>query len=227
MSTSPAEAVSPPKKIAITLDDVRSAIGNAHPAQMGAKTIRAQIGRGSLETIQKHLWSLREERAAADKPVDEAIPHPPAELVRQLWQMAWIAARQECLMRLETLSAQRDQAMVDNKTLTDDFDALVAVHDALVDANEQARVDVAAALASKTGEIEHLTAALAQAETLSLRSQAELDRVRADVAHTVAVATRDAELLERRHQADREHLLNQVSALKSALHSMKPERANE
>ena len=50
--------------------------------------------------------------------------------------------------------------------------------------------------------------------------KAENQRLATEAAHQRLLAERDAQLKDKSHQADREHLLNQLAELKSALHTL-------
>ena len=53
----------------VTIDDVRTALEGTDPNQTNASKVRALLGgRGSFETIQKHLGTLRQELATAAAP---------------------------------------------------------------------------------------------------------------------------------------------------------------
>jgi chromosome segregation ATPase len=79
---------------AVTLEDVRAAVGDTDPHNTNAGAVRRVIGRGSLSTIQKHLDALRRERMAAveasegDTAALEA-PEAPREIMRGLWGSAY------------------------------------------------------------------------------------------------------------------------------------------
>jgi predicted transcriptional regulator len=77
----------------VTLEDVREAIGEMDPRRINAGTIRQQIGRGSLSTIQKHLEAIRRQRtgeAGVDTAQGEIVaPDAPKGLLRGLWESAY------------------------------------------------------------------------------------------------------------------------------------------
>jgi uncharacterized membrane protein YqiK len=92
----------------VTLEDVREAIGEMDPRRINAGTIRQQIGRGSLSTIQKHLEAIRRQRtgeAGVDTAQGEIVaPDAPKGLLRGLWEAAYglaLATVQDRLIRLQ------------------------------------------------------------------------------------------------------------------------------
>lgn len=209
----------PDKPLGITLADVRNALGEVSPFSTGGSALREIIGRGSLATIQKHLKTLREECVAASKPVDEEIPTPDPDVVRTIWAMAWNAARQKVLLRLDQLSAQRDLALMQVKTLEGDTASLAMSLDSALDAVAQQRDETARQLADRGSEMTQLQAAN-DALTLQLEQlRSDLRRMSTESEHSRALSERDAQLKDRAHLADREHLLNQLAEIKSALHS--------
>lgn len=93
----------------ITIEDVRSAIGDINPNEINSGKIREIIGRGSNSTIQKHLMTIRNERSAANKqinPVDT--PKPPEDAFLTIWSIALAAAQTQVLSRINQLSIERD-----------------------------------------------------------------------------------------------------------------------
>lgn len=214
------------KKLAITIEDVRTALADSHPGEVSAAVLRERLGRGSFETLQRHLKTLREERISETKPTAVAVPPPEEGLVRALWSAAWLAARQESMTRIDALSMQRDDALAQLKTLEDDGMSMAKARDDAEQAADAQRIQFAA-------EVEKLNedATSGKAETLRLQSQlqealAGIQRLRDESGHSHEIAKRDAELKDRAHQSDREHLLNQLAELKSAIHSLQTPRLN-
>jgi DNA repair exonuclease SbcCD ATPase subunit len=215
-----------PKKPAITIEDVRTALADTHPSEVSAAVLRERLGRGSFETIQRHLRTLRDERISETKPAAVAVPPPEEGLVRALWSAAWLAARQESLTRIDALSMQRDDALAQLQALEDDGLGMAKARDEAEQAADDQRIRFAA-------EVEKLNvdATSAKAETLRLQSQlqeaiARIQKLKDESEHSHEIAERDAELKDRAHQRDREHLLNQLAELKSAIHSLQTPRLN-
>lgn len=209
----------------ITIEDVRSALADTHPGEVSAASLRDRLGRGSFETIQRHLKTLREERISESKPAAVAVPPPEEGLVRALWSAAWLAARQESLTRIDTLAMERDGAFAYVKTLEADSLSLATARDEAEQAAEVQRVEHAA-------ELERLTegAGAVRAQLLALQSELQeanalIQSLKSESEHSHEIAQRDAALKDRAHQMDREHLLNQLAELKSAIHSMQTPKA--
>jgi hypothetical protein len=96
----------------ITIDDVRGVIGDQNPNETNALAVRKLLGdRGSNSTIQKYLKILREEYRSAQAVTDSVglVPAMPQEF-DAIWRIAYTAASNTCLQRLEMLSQERDAA---------------------------------------------------------------------------------------------------------------------
>ena len=103
----------------VSIDEVRAVLAGIDPNQTNASKVRSLLGRGSFETIQKHLGTLRQELATAAMPpmnVDQA-PAMPAEAVAAVWQAAYSAAQVQTLRRVGTLAAERDAALLKLETM--------------------------------------------------------------------------------------------------------------
>jgi len=205
----------------LTLDDVRTALGDTDPRTTNAGALRARLGRGSTSTIQKHLEKLRSDLVPA-LPVDTETPSAPADAVAAIWSAAWSAAQAQTLGRLNLVTLERDTARERVALLESDLFAATSELDQTVDtlAGTQStaettlqaeRASAAAAQLTATEQIAGLRAELSVA-------LANYERLTVSSAHSEELARRDAELRERAHQQDREHLLNQIAELKSALH---------
>lgn len=69
-----------------------------------------------------------------------------------------------------------------------------------------------------------------RAQLLALQSELQeanalIQSLKSESEHSHEIAQRDAALKDRAHQMDREHLLNQLAELKSAIHSMQTPKA--
>jgi len=190
---------------AVTLDDVRGAIGDGDPGRTSASKVRTLLGRGSYETIQRHLTALRQEAAAAAAPEAEhqGPPPAPADTMRALWTAAYTAARAEVLARMERLAAERDAAAARADSLSRDVDALA------LEIDEQAAHEQAAQAAAQTAQ-----AAQAAAQAEAAQSRAEMERVQAQAAHAAELSDAGRVAL----RAEMAHLIEQVSELKAALY---------
>jgi len=113
---------------AVTLDDVRQAIGDTDPAKTSASKVRALLGRGSFETIQRHIVALRQEAIARADPeaAREGIPLAPTDVVNLIWTAAYTAARVEVLVRINRLASERDEAREWAASLGRDIETLTA-----------------------------------------------------------------------------------------------------
>jgi len=98
----------------VTLEDVASALGDTDPHHINSAAIRERIGRGSLSTIQKHLYALRQRRSAETEAADREdieAPEPPKAL-RGLWDAAYALALSAVHDRL--ILAQERAAELEN-----------------------------------------------------------------------------------------------------------------
>ena len=100
----------------VNFDDVRDALADNDPLNTSAHTLRAILGRGSLSTIQKHLFTLRAEKYPVVQsplraaPAAPAVPAAPAEVIATLWSVAWSNAQLMTHGALAEVTAQRDAA---------------------------------------------------------------------------------------------------------------------
>lgn len=182
----------------VTIDDVRTVLEGTDPNQTNAGKVRVLLGgRGSFETIQKHLGTLRAELAAASAPplaVDQ-VPAMPAEAALAMWVAAWTAAQLATMTRAEKLAAERDAALLKLESMGQDVSGLVTTVD-----EQSAQLDAAAAVISDTQSA--MAAAHVQAAADSAKAQAatahaadELARVTAAAAQSAAAAAVEIEQL--------------------------------
>lgn len=208
----------------ITLDDVRAIIGEKDPNQTNASKVRALLGdRGSFETIQKHLGTLRQERAAALNPPIEAgaVPALPMEVANQMWLAAWTAAHVANLTRSEKLAAERDAALMKLEAQAQDLEGLVTTVDDLTSQVDQAAVDAKETEIAHINEMQKSQAdqAAVQAELDELTK--ELERTKIAMEQVQADAVHAAELAESGRVMMREELArltDQVGELKAHLY---------
>jgi len=206
----------------ITIEDVRAALADGDPHQTNAARIRATLGRGSMETIQRHLTTLRQQAtaaAAATAGADE-VPSAP-DALGALWLAAWSAARAQVLGRLDKISAERDAAAGAAEALTADLAALAAELDTAAAAEqvarltaEQAQRDLVEALGLAESAAAAHAAALAAAQAETAAARAETDAVRRDAAQAAALADAGRAAIS----AEIARLTDQVAELKAALY---------
>lgn len=207
----------PPPAARLTLDDVRAALAGTDPNQTNANKVRAILGnRGSFETIQKHLGTLRAERgtaAAASADADQ-VPVIPAEAARAMWAAAWTAAQVQTLRRTEALAAERDAALLKLETMDSDITGLVATVDEQAAKLEGAAATATTVQAAHLLEVARLGAELSAANELIERNRVELDKVRADAAHAAELAESGRAMM----REEMARLTDQVGELKANLY---------
>lgn len=223
----------------VTLEDVIAVLGDTDPNRTNASALRALLGRGGNNTIQKHLDEIRSKRAAPI--VTLATVSPPAApgaLVDAVWSAAWTHAQAFTGARLDTLMQERDMLKAALDLRVADHDALLSetdeLRDALAKAEELRAQQIEAEgvkLDAVSVRVQELEAQLAreQAAAESLKQQLEqvaadvrrdLEAVRREAAHAAELAQRDAAIKDAAHQSDRAHLIDQVADLKSLLHRL-------
>jgi chromosome segregation ATPase len=197
----------------VTLEDVRHAIQGVDPNTTNGSKIRALLGgRGSLETIQKHLTSLRQELATATATTvaGDQVPAIPQEAAQAMWQAAYSAAQVLGLRRAEALAAERDAALLKLETTAGDVAALVATVDGQAE-------QLAAATAIEAAHLAELNRVKAE----QAAQAQELERTRQEMANVQAAAIHAAELAEAGRELLRQELArltDQVGELKAALY---------
>ena len=208
----------------VTIDDVRTVLEGADPNQTNASKVRALLGgRGSFETIQKHLGTLRAELAAAAAPpvAADAVPALPAETAQAMWVAAWAAAQVATLRRTELLASERDAALLKLETMSQDLAGFMATVDeqsAQIDQAAEALAGVQAArLADQEKAAADRAAAVADRAELAKeleRARQELAKVQAEAAHAAQIADAGRELMRQ----ELARLTDQVGELKAALY---------
>ena len=208
----------------VTIDDVRTVLEGADPNQTNASKVRALLGgRGSFETIQKHLGTLRAELAAAAAPpvAADAVPALPAETAQAMWQAAWVAAQVQTMKRAELLASERDAALLKLETMSQDLADQVQTMDAQAGELERAAAAVAAVQAAHLADLEKSKADLAVAAADRAQVVQELERARQELAKVQADAAHAAEIAEAGRELMRQELArltDQVGELKAALY---------
>jgi hypothetical protein len=209
----------------ITIDDVRAAIGDTDPNQTNANKLRATLGRGSFATIQRHLDTIRTERAPAPVVAPGAAPAAPPDAVASLWAVAYSAAQALTLGRLEAVSAERDALAALANTQAGDLAALLATvdeHGEKIVEVEKQYAELAADMNEQMEAEDEADKARAYEDTMAdsqrLQLLSELAKVQADAAHAHELAQRDASIAASAMQSTIDRLTDQVSELKSLLH---------
>lgn len=208
----------------VTIDDVRTILEGTDPNQTNASKVRALLGgRGSFETIQKHLGTLRAELAAAAMPpvAADAVPAVPAEAAQAMWVAAWTAAQVQTMARAEKLASERDAALLKLETLGQDLADQVQTLD-----EQAAKLDQAAEAVAKI-QADHL-ADLAKAEADKAAALSNLEGVGRELEHTRRElsnaryeAQHAAEIAESGRELMRQELArltDQMGELKAALY---------
>lgn len=202
---------------AITIDDVRTALGDTDPSNTNAGALRKLIGRGSLSTIQRHLDALRAEGVAHAFEVGGAAPDVPKDLISALWTHAWSAAQARTA---GALAAAQQQVQVLTQQLA------VAHEDAgaaQAEADEAEQTLAAVQEQLKTSEEAHaleLAAAHAHAAAQAVRQEQELEALRHQVQqHSAALALSDAQYkaAEAALRGEVDRLVSQLADLRVAL----------
>lgn len=212
----------------ITIDDVRAALSDTDPNSTNASRLRAIIGRGSLATIQRHLDTIRAEKAPQPLEAVGEAPAVPKDVMQSLWSAAWQAAQAQSSGALAAALARLDvteQALV---TARADADSAHAAADTAVSLLADEKEQTKKAVETLVQENEALSKALEEA-----RSKAEAEARAAHDALTTAKAEADLareraaaalELVEAKHQAAQEamrsemdRLVNQLADLRAAL----------
>ena len=208
----------------VTLDDVRAVLNGTDLHSTNASKVRTLLGgRGSFETIQKHLNTLRAELAAAAAPpvAADQVPVMPADAAQAMWVAAWTAAQVQTLRRTELLAAERDSALLKLETMSQDLADQVQTMDAQAGELERAAAAVAAVQAAHLADLEKSKADLAVAAADRAQVVQELERTRQELAQARADAAHAAELAESGRVMMREELArltDQVGELKAHLY---------
>jgi len=208
----------------VTIDDVRAVLADMDPNQTNASKVRSMLGnRGSFETIQKHLGTLRQELAAAAAPpvAADQVPALPADAAQAMWQAAYSAAQVQTLRRTELLAAERDAALLKLETMGADVAGLVATVDEQAAKLDQAAQAVAGVQAAHLADIEKAKADQVAAAADRAQVVQELERTRQELAKVLADAAHAAELAESGRVMMREELArltDQVGELKAHLY---------
>lgn len=208
----------------VTIDDVRTVLDGTDPNTTNASKVRVLLGnRGSFETIQKHLNTLRQELATAAAPpiAPDQIPALPTEAAQVMWAAAWTAAQVQTMARAEKLASERDAALLKLQTMGQDFAGMLATVDEQAGELDRAAEAVAKIQADHLAELERAQADKDAMATGAGEQAAELERVRQELAQEKAAAQHAAELAESGRELMRQELArltDQIGELKAALY---------
>lgn len=208
----------------ITIDDVRTALEGIDPNQTNASKVRALLGgRGSFETIQKHLGTLRQELATAAAPpvAADQVPALPAEAAQAMWIAAWSAAQVQTMRRTEALAAERDAALLKLEAMAQDVAGLVSTVDEQAGQLDQAAAATAAAVQAHLAELEKVRADQVAVSAELAQLAQELERARQELAQEKASAAHASQLAEQGREVMREELArltDQIGELKAHLY---------
>lgn len=203
----------------VTIDDVRTALGDVNPNTTNASKVRSLLGRGSFETIQKHLETLRAERAPTAPAQAGATPAAPAETLAAIWSAAWQSAQVQTLGRLEAVTVERDALTAALSTARADVVELAGEVDTLTDDVTIAQSDLEVAKTALKAVMDRGTADASSAADVLAAVRAELAKVQADAQHAQALSVRDAALAAAAMQVTINRLTDQVGELKSLVHA--------
>ena len=175
----------------ITIEDTIAALEALGLAakDTNAGAIREKIGRGSFQTIQKHLDQLRTQQSVQATP--DAPIEAPKDVLQHLWNAAIADARAHLALRVEKLTSERDEAVQQATQATLDR---AAAQEALDSLENQHRATVAEAAAAKAeaADLHH------QIEVLRVDHQRQIEimvatfsetAIREAIAHNMPTAT--------------------------------------
>lgn len=206
----------------ITLSDVRTALADTDPSRTNAGALRKVLGRGSYATIQKHLDTIRTERAPALPAAPGAIPAPPAEAVHAIWGAAWAQAQVMTLERMERLSAERDTALALVAAQAQDVAGLTAEIDAITAVAEAQAVMQAQALEEAQAAEKTATAQATMKELLLSKAREEVESLKLAAAQAKELAQRDAAIERQTLQNALERQIDKYTDLKGVVDHLKP-----
>ena len=208
----------------VTLDDVRAVLNGTDLHSTNASKVRTLLGgRGSFETIQKHLGTLRQELATAAAPPVSAdqVPPMPTEAAAAMWVAAYSAAQVQTLRRTELLASERDAALLKLETMGQDVAGLVATVDEQAGQLDQAAQALIGVQAARLADLEKAEADKATAAADRAQLAQELERTRQEQAQARADAQHAAQIAEAGRELMRQELArltDQVGELKAALY---------
>jgi hypothetical protein len=175
----------------ITIEDTIAALEALGLAakDTNAGAIREKIGRGSFQTIQKHLDQLRTQQSVQATP--DAPIEAPKDVLQHLWNAAIADARAHLALRVEKLTSERDEAVQQATQATLDRAAAQEALDSLENLHRVTVAEAAAAKAEAT-DLHH------QIEALRVDHQRQIEimvatfsetAIREAIAHNMPTAT--------------------------------------
>ena len=188
-----------PTNSRITLDDVRTAIAGTDPNTTNASKIRSLLGnRGSFETIQRHLDTLRAELV---KPIEGNIeaPKAPVEAIQAVWSAAWQAASLQTSNTLARALQEKEKLLAELTTYKNDAlaaNAQADLHNMTIESlrqqleTERKASEQSAANIKATQEKMDAELASAKSELEQVKATQKLQNAR----HEAAIATLRSEL---------------------------------
>jgi len=201
----------------LTFDDVAQALGNSDPSSTNASKLRAIIGRGSFGTIQKHLDTIREQRAEALHPVEVSkTPDAPPELL-SMWGAAVAVAVAQVRTRLDSVVQERDGLAQALASARGDVEALAGELEGATARAEAALTDRAQQVAQLQAEAAQHAQALQTQEQAAAALQAKLSQQVAEGVQQIQVSELQARLGAQALQTTIDRLTDQVGELKSLL----------
>jgi len=205
----------------ITIDDVRQAIEGIDPNETNASKIRAMLGRGSFETIQRHLNTIRKENAPEPLTDIDQVPEMPKEAAQAMWTTAVQAAQVAVLSRTERLAAERDDALAHVEVIDGDMAELLDTLDkqagtlaevtAKLDEADTKSTDMAALF---NAEKETMQTQIQTMETQIKTLASELEKEKTNAVHGAAIYESNLALM----RSEVARLNNEVGELKSHLY---------
>lgn len=200
----------------ITIDDVRTVLDGIDPNTTNAGKVRNILGRGSFETIQKHLNTLRAEKAAAAMPpvAADAIPTLPTEAAQAMWVAAWTAAQVQVMARSEKLAAERDAALSKLETMGQDVAGYVATVDDQAEMIEKITNEKETIESKCKAAMDALDARLSEQLHSNSVLAAALDKEKVQAAHAAELSENKIDFMRQENA----RLTDQISELKAALY---------
>ena len=175
----------------ITIEDTIAALEALGLAakDTNASAVREKLGRGSFQTIQKHLDTLRTQQSVQATP--DAPIEAPKDVLQHLWNAAIADARAHLALRVEKLTSERDEAVQQATQATLDRAAAQEALDSLENLHKATVAEAAAAKAEVT-DLHH------QIEALRVDHQRQIEimvatfsetAIREAIAHNMPTAT--------------------------------------
>jgi hypothetical protein len=224
MTNTTQASAAPAPSSRVTIDDVRTVLEGTDPNQTNASKVRILLGgRGSFETIQKHLSTLRQELATAAAPpvAPDQVPALPAEAAQAMWIAAWTAAQVQTMARAEKLANERDAALLKLEMMGQDIAGLVATVDEQAGQLDQAKIQATIEENKRIADLAELEKSRQEVAQFLASTKDDLERTRSELAKVQSDAVHTAELAESGRELMRQELArltDQIGELKAALY---------